>query len=175
MATATNVAAATALPNAQGATRQALKEHLACGNDAVAVERTPRIGGWFAADDDAAYDTLMLTTSNYFMAYSDAPPPKGEKMRYWTKKEYAAYLEAYAARFDLKPHIEFSTDLVRCAYAGGRWTATTRAGGAVAERSFDAVVACTRAGRVLQFRFNVSFPRARVSETAPTLRERSER
>ena len=29
--------------------------------------------------------------------------------------------------------------------------------------------------RVIQRRFNVSVPRARVSETAPTLRERSER
>ena len=29
--------------------------------------------------------------------------------------------------------------------------------------------------RVIQHRFNVSVPRARVSETAPTLRERSER
>ena len=44
------------------------------------------------------------------------------------------------------------------------------------ENAFDAAIRASQGStRVIQRRFNVSVPRARVSETAPTLRERSER
>ena len=52
-------------------------------------------------------------------------------------------------------------------YEGYTRVAVPRPGG-------DDVACCQGGKRVIQRRFNVSVPRARVSETAPTLRERSE-
>ena len=84
------------------------------------------VGGVFSTRPDACYDGLHLTTSNFFMAFGDFPPkddwikcvaPRRARARaarrndgrFSRKEEYAKYLEAYAAHFELYPKIRFET------------------------------------------------------------------
>jgi len=113
----------------------ALKEMLEAGHDAVCIERSHVIGGVFSTLAESAYDSLYLTISNVFMAYSDFPC-KEEYIKYSTKEEYARYLEAYAANFGLCEKIRFETevatakldddDAADAAAGGAKWTIDVR-------------------------------------------------
>lgn len=103
----------------------ALKEMREAGHTAVALDKGPAIGGVFRAADDATYENLYLTISNLLMAFSDFPPAD-LRIKYSSKEEYCAYLEAYADAFGLRPHVRLHTEVVRAAYEGGRWRITTR-------------------------------------------------
>mmetsp|Transcript_12581 Transcript_12581/g.41223 ORF Transcript_12581/g.41223 Transcript_12581/m.41223 type:complete len:590 (+) Transcript_12581:202-1971(+) len=95
---------------------------LEAGHDAVCIERSHVIGGVFSTLAESAYDSLYLTISNVFMAYSDFPC-KEDYIKYSKKEEYARYLEAYAAHFGLLDKIKFETN-VDLAKIGkdGKWT-----------------------------------------------------
>lgn len=82
----------------------AVKEMLEAGHDVECFEQRHDIGGVFA--DMASYDSVLLTVSNYFMAYSDLMP-FDEDVRFWTRAEYKQYLDRYAKKFDLLAHINF--------------------------------------------------------------------
>lgn len=90
----------------------ALKEMLALGLDAMIIEKASSFGGVFREDNAAVYEDLYLTTSNYFMAFSDFAP-RIKQMKYTTKQEYTAYLKAYVEHFDLVPHIQFNTTVIQ--------------------------------------------------------------
>ncbi|MCA9635180.1 MAG: NAD(P)-binding domain-containing protein [Myxococcales bacterium] len=98
----------------------ALKEMLEAGHEAVALEKAPAIGGVFARGHEATYENLYLTISNMMMAFSDFPP-EDLRIKYSSKEEYADYLEAYADRFALRPHIRTGTEVVHAAREGERW------------------------------------------------------
>lgn len=93
----------------------ALKEMLAQGLEATVLEAAPSFGGVFRRSNSAVYDELYLTTSNYFMAFSDFAPLEGA-IRYSSKRAYQDYLDAYVARFDLARHIRFETQVVRATF-----------------------------------------------------------
>lgn len=88
----------------------ALKEMLAAGLDATVIEKATSFGGVFRKPNVSTYDDLYLTTSNFFMAFSDFPPVESE-MRYSSKEEYQAYLSAYVEHFDLLRHVQFGTEV----------------------------------------------------------------
>ncbi|WP_317930483.1 flavin-containing monooxygenase [Halioxenophilus sp. WMMB6] len=87
-----------------------LKELLEAGLDVTCYEMNSDIGGVFS--DMASYDSVMLTVSNHFMAYSDYMPYE-EPTRFWTRKEYKDYLDRYAEHFDLRKHIRFGYKLLQ--------------------------------------------------------------
>lgn len=121
----------------------ALKEMREAGMEVVAVETRPDIGGIFCRKDDRQYTSLYLTISNFFMAYSDFPPPD-MTIRYWSKTSYAAYLEAYADHFDLRKHIRFQTEVVQARHENGRWSITVRTqDGAQDELDADVLLVAT--------------------------------
>jgi dimethylaniline monooxygenase (N-oxide forming) len=68
------------------------------GHDVICFEKGPELGGVFAPN--GCYDSVMLTISNYFMAFSDFLP-EGERLKFWTRREYESYLKRYIAHFDL--------------------------------------------------------------------------
>lgn len=87
----------------------AVKELAEAGHDVVCYEQRRDIGGVFA--DMAAYDSVLLTVSNYFMAYSDLMP-FDEEVRFWTRVEYKDYLDSYADKFNLLQRINFGWTLL---------------------------------------------------------------
>ncbi len=112
----------------------ALKEMREAGHDAVALEKAPGIGGVFGVSYDApgSYENLYLTISNMFMAFSDFPP-LDLRLKYSSREEYGAYLEAYADAFQLRPHIRLRTEVLAAVHEGGRWRITARQGGGEVE------------------------------------------
>ncbi|MGH3670225.1 MAG: FAD-dependent oxidoreductase, partial [Pseudonocardiaceae bacterium] len=87
----------------------AAKELLDEGHNIVIYEKQSTIGGTFTTG--AAYERMKLTVSNYFMAFSSFPPPMGQERRFWTREEYADYLDRFAAKFSLGDHIQFGADV----------------------------------------------------------------
>ena len=82
-----------------------IKELVEEGHEVICFEKNDDIGGVFS--DMGCYDSVELTASNYFMAFSDFMP-YNEKVKFWTRKEYKNYLDRYVAHFDIKRHIQFN-------------------------------------------------------------------
>jgi len=115
----------------------ALKEMLEAGHSAVALEKGPGIGGVFCRTHDTQYENLYLTISNMLMSFSDFPP-EDMRIKYSSKNEYGAYLDAYADKFGLRPHIRLSTEVTRATHQDGRWRITTRSAGAAEPEVIEA-------------------------------------
>ena len=86
-----------------------LKELLDEGHEAVCFEQEEREGGVFNHPKGIAYDSMLLTVSQYFMSYSSLPPIEEERRAYWTCQRYARYLREFAEKFGLFEQIEFNT------------------------------------------------------------------
>ena len=126
----------------------ALKELREAGHTAVALEKGPGIGGVFCRTHDTQYENLYLTISNMLMAYSDFPP-EDLRLKYSSKDEYGAYLEAYADAFGLRPHVRTDTEVVRASLVDGRWRIVARTGGGAPEEiEADALVVATGSNHV---------------------------
>jgi len=123
-----------------------VKELLAEGHDVDCFESAEGLGGAFAGKDvsaNRAYESLYLTISNYYMAFSDFPPMDGWK--FWTGGEYLQYLKDYAAAFNLMPHIAFSTPVTAVKRVGeARWHVSVRrtSDGAESSKVYDAIAVC---------------------------------
>ncbi|MCX4240255.1 flavin-containing monooxygenase [Paraliomyxa miuraensis] len=127
----------------------ALKEMLEAGHTAVALDKAPAIGGVFRGEDDPTYENLYLTISSYLMAFSDFPPLE-PRIKYSSKQEYQAYLEAYADAFDLRRHIRLCTEVVRAHREAGRWRIEIRGPGSQTTEVLeaDALVVATGSNHV---------------------------
>lgn len=129
----------------------ALKEMREAGHDALALDKGQEIGGLFCRSHEArgSYENLYLTISNMFMAFSDFPPEE-LRIKYSSREEYGAYLEAYADRFDLRPHVRLQTEVTRAVHEGGQWRVHTRQRGSDAEQVIvaDALIVATGSNHV---------------------------
>ncbi|GAA6168276.1 flavin-containing monooxygenase [Sessilibacter corallicola] len=83
----------------------AIKELKEKGFDVVCYEQREDIGGVFS--DTGSYDSVLLTVSNYFMAYSDFMPYE-EDIKFWTRGEYKHYLNRYVDHFKFRDDILFN-------------------------------------------------------------------
>ncbi len=97
-----------------------LKEMLAAGHDALILEQSSSFGGVFSLDNDKTYESLYLTSSNFFMAFSDFPPLESQ-IKYSSKKEYGKYLEAYVKHFNLLPYIKFNSKVKHAKLEDDLW------------------------------------------------------
>ena len=119
----------------------ALKELAAAGFNPVCCDPAPEIGGVFT--EQASYDPLRLTVSNYFMAYSDFMP-FDEDIRFWTRAEYKAYLDRYATHFDLMRRIRLRTRVLSIEPDGSGWRVALMNGREeTAYEHFTHVAVCT--------------------------------
>jgi dimethylaniline monooxygenase (N-oxide forming) len=119
----------------------ALKELRAAGFDATAFETRPRLGGLFVHDesDGFVWDSLRLTSSTLVTQFSDFPAPASASL-HMTHDEYVRYLEAYAAHFDLGPHLRFSAGVEALEPDAAGWSLRARG---QPDQRFDAVAVCT--------------------------------
>lgn len=110
------------------------------GHDVICFEKGPALGGVFAPN--GCYDSTMLTISNYFMAFSDFLP-EGERLKFWTRRDYEAYLKRYIERFDLARFAQLESEVLRVERKGSRWSIRVRRDGVETEHQVDAVAICS--------------------------------
>lgn len=110
------------------------------GHDVVCFEKGSSLGGVFAPD--GCYDSTMLTISNYFMAYSDFLPEQ-ERLKFWTRREYEAYLQAYIEHFGLARFVQVKSDVKRVERRGAGWQICVDVDGVEQLHQVDAVAVCT--------------------------------
>lgn len=132
-----------------------VKELLDEGHVVTCFERHDEPGGTFCQSDRpdraGAYDSTLLTISNYMMAFSSYPPDLGEKRRFWTAAEYQRYLTNFVQHFDLARAIRYGMTVTRVARHGEGWVVeaapTDRASDPVVVHC-DVVAVCTGSARV---------------------------
>jgi dimethylaniline monooxygenase (N-oxide forming) len=104
-------------------------------------------GNWCYNNDNgrsAAYDSLHIDTSKERMAFSDFPMPD-DYPAYPHHSQIFAYFQAYAAHFDLYPHITFGTQVAQVTPApDGGYRVITRSvnGDQPQTRHYRAVLVC---------------------------------
>lgn len=118
-----------------------IKELLEAGCDVVCYERRREEGGVFSSQ--ASYDSVLLTVSNKFMAYSDFVPSE-EELKFWDRAQYRAYLRQYALSFGLIEHIKFGCQIEQVMFDELKPTLSyVGADGERSSASFDHVVICS--------------------------------
>ncbi len=126
-----------------------IKELLDENHAVVCYEKQSAEGGIFNLEDrvgNTAYDSTLLTISNYAMAFSCFPPEDHEERRFWTLAEYQRYLARFADFYKLRDYIQFGTEVVNVErWKQTLWCVTTRAGGQEKREIFDAVAVCSGA------------------------------
>jgi len=92
----------------------ALKNLRACGVAAECLEREEGIGGnWrFGSPSSRVFASTRLISSQRLTEFTDYPMPR-EWAAYPDHRQCLAYLEGYARRFDLLPHIRCGTAVER--------------------------------------------------------------
>ncbi|KAG5179313.1 hypothetical protein JKP88DRAFT_327142 [Tribonema minus] len=100
-----------------------LKYLLDAGLKATCFEQGSDLGGTFV---NKAYDDATLVSSKFLTPFSDLRLPE-ECAAHQTLPECCAYLQEYAATFNLLQHIEFNTQVtdVSRATSSGRYRVTT--------------------------------------------------
>jgi dimethylaniline monooxygenase (N-oxide forming) len=110
------------------AAAKALKEK---GVPFECFEKGSDLGGmWRYGNDNgvsSAYRSLHIDTSRSSLGYSDFPIP-GHLPDFLSHWEVAEYLDAYAERFGVRPHIRFRTEVTDVSPSGDSWTVTLKGG-----------------------------------------------
>jgi dimethylaniline monooxygenase (N-oxide forming) len=103
-------------------------------------EKGSDLGGMWRYENDngasSAYRSLHIDTSRRNLGYSDFPIPERypDFLSHW---EVAEYLDSYAERFGVRPHIRFRTEVVDVSPSGRSWTVTLNGG---EQKSYSAVL-----------------------------------
>lgn len=105
-------------------------------DDVVVYEKADRPGGTWREN---TYPGLACDVPSHFYSYSFAPNPE------WTRRfspgaEIQAYFTDVAARFGVMERTRFGQEIVRCAFADGRWDLETKDG---TKDTADVVIAAT--------------------------------
>lgn len=122
-----------------------VKELKEQGHKVTCFEQSHKEGGVFCKTskcDVKAYDSLILTISNYFMAFSGLPPSIHEGRRFWSRREYEEYLQYYTDYFNLRPIIKFDHFVKRVTPHGDGFTVTVGNQAGEEEHFFDALALC---------------------------------
>lgn len=122
-----------------------IKELMEEGIEVKCFETFDSIGGAFRsiAKGGRSYDSLRLTVSNYFMAYSDYMPKIGSDRTYWSVAEYRDYLLEYVEHFKLSDNIFLSHEVVSSTIEGDRVIMKIIHQGKEFTEEFDHLIICT--------------------------------
>lgn len=106
----------------------------------ICFEKNSDLGGVFS--ETGTYDSVLLTVSNYFMAYSDFMPTE-ERLKFWTRKEYKEYLLRYVDHFNLKPVIHFGNNVISVKKRKDEWEVIVKEIDKEKKYYFDSVAICS--------------------------------
>ena len=117
-----------------------IKELQERNHKVTCFEKNSQIGGVFS--DARAYDSLLLTVSNYFMAFSDFMPTE-ERLKFWTRKEYKDYLLKYSNHFNLTSAIQLNSHVTSIKKKDEKWEVIVKKESEEKKYSFDKVAICS--------------------------------
>ena len=129
----------------------AIKELQEVGIVVTCFEKSNYFGGGLSKRNGqgTTYESLQLTVSNYFIAFSAHPIPLSEGRRYWTSYEYERYLESYIQLFSIHRNIKFGINVINVKKCDEKYLVTTKNEvGEISQEQFDFVVVCTGTNRV---------------------------
>ncbi len=126
-----------------------VKELLDENHAVVCYEKQSAEGGIFNLEDrvgNTAYESTLLTISNYAMAFSCLPPLEHEERRFWTVKEYQRYLARFVDHYGLRDVIEFGAEVTSVErFKDNLWLVRSRVRGEERVEVFDAIAVCSGA------------------------------
>lgn len=112
-------------------------------DDVTCFEARPYVGGLWNYSEDATLSVAegtVFNSSRFRSAISDFPFPD-DTDDYPTWRQMWRYLEDYADRFDLRPHIRLRTRVTALERVGGRWVVEVQPEGGEARReTFDRAI-----------------------------------
>ena len=124
-----------------------VKELLEEGHDVVCFEQEAKEGGVFNHPKGIAYDSMLLTVSQYFMSYSSMPPIEEDIRAFWSRQRYATYLQEFAEGYDLFKHIQFETEVTGVEVNESGVRVRCERDNQTQEALFDAIAICRGAFR----------------------------
>jgi dimethylaniline monooxygenase (N-oxide forming) len=136
----------------------AMKELVDEGHRVTCFEKYDQVGGAFYCNNNikkpSAYDSTMLTISNYMMAYSSYPPPSNEERKFWTAQDYQDYLLNYSKHFGLDNAIEYENEVIsvkKLEHEKYNVKVRSTKTNDISSSCFDAVAVCTGSNRVPKY------------------------
>ncbi len=101
------------------------------------------VGGLWDADSPTStmYQSAHLISSKRTTEFQEFPM-RDEVAQYPHHRELKRYFQDYARHFELYPHFEFSTEVIRAERDGDQWNITTRCDGQEQTRRFDGLMLC---------------------------------
>jgi len=101
------------------------------------------VGGLWDADSPTStmYESAHLISSKRMTEFKEFPMDD-DVAEYPHHSELKRYFQDYAKHFDLYPHFEFETEVVRAERSGEQWKITTRRNGEEQTRVFDGLMLC---------------------------------
>lgn len=102
------------------------------------------VGGLWDADSPTStmYESAHLISSKTTTEFAEFPM-RDEVAHYPHHSELKRYFQDYARHFELYPHYEFETEVLRCERMdNGQWAVTTRHKGKEQTRYFDGLMLC---------------------------------
>ena len=124
----------------------ALKNLKEDGFDVTAFEKRPYVGGLWNQSTDSSLSVTSNTifnSSRFVSAITDFPfPPHHDDFP--TAVQLVEYLNAYADRFNLRPHIRLNTEVLSVRRIDQKWEVKTASQDSVAVvEYFDKLLVCT--------------------------------
>ncbi|MDE3087713.1 MAG: NAD(P)/FAD-dependent oxidoreductase, partial [Acidobacteriota bacterium] len=92
--------------------------------DIVVYEKADRLGGTWREN---TYPGVACDVPSHLYSYSFAPNPDWSHV-FSPGSEILDYLESVARRFGVERHVQYSAEVRRLAFEGGRWRLTTADG-----------------------------------------------
>lgn len=101
------------------------------------------VGGLWDADSPTStmYQSAHLISSKRTTEFAEFPM-RDEVAQYPHHSELKRYFQDYARHFELYPHFEFGTEVIRAERSGEQWAITTRCDGHEQTRHFDGLMLC---------------------------------
>ena len=113
--------------------------------DILCLEKSHSVRGCWGDQrpDFVSTSTKYTTQFSCFRKWSPDVTPEKNFEEFYRGAEFGDYLEAFAARFNLKERIRFGVELRHLAWIDGSWTLLLTENGNEERQLFDAVFLCT--------------------------------
>jgi len=128
-----------------------VKQLLDEGHNPHCFDKEATFAGSFGLGNARRFvDSLKLTISSKFMAFSDLMPKV--KSRFWGHEEYREYLGKYVDTFNLQKYFTFRATVKQVKrISDHKWKVTVEKDGRIQERELDAVAVCSGAHQEPQY------------------------